>query len=56
MFTLHFKKELSNDGLTTADLLTVCKAGAIADSPEHDIKTSDWKYRIGVFITAFRRF
>ena len=46
MYTAHFKRELANDGLTTADLLTVRKGGAIGDPPERDIRTGDWKYRI----------
>jgi uncharacterized DUF497 family protein len=46
IFTRHFREELINDGLTTEDVLTVCRSGAIRMAPEKDIKTGRWKYRI----------
>ena len=42
----HFKEELAIDGLTTEDVLTVCRSGVVFMAPEKDIKTGDWKYRI----------
>lgn len=46
IYSRHFREELANDGLTTVDVLTVCRSGAIFMSPERDIRTGDWKYRI----------
>jgi hypothetical protein len=37
----------ANDDLTTEDVLAVCRSGAIIMTPEKDIKTGKWKYRIG---------
>jgi hypothetical protein len=37
---------LSNDDLTTEDILAVCRSGAIVMASEKDIKTGQWKYRI----------
>lgn len=53
-YTKHFRDELANDDLTTEDVLSVCRSGAIVVSPEKDIKTGDWKYRIEG-LTADRR-
>jgi len=44
--TGHFKKELANDNLAMGDVLTVCRSGTIIQSPEKDLKTGQWKYRI----------
>ncbi|MEO5951253.1 MAG: DUF4258 domain-containing protein [Chloroflexia bacterium] len=46
VYSKHFREELSNDDLTTEDVLSVCRAGAIIDAPERDIKSGQWKYRI----------
>jgi hypothetical protein len=46
MYTKHFRDELTNDDLTTEDVLTVCKSGAVIMEPEKDIRTGQWKYRI----------
>ena len=46
IYSRHFRDELANDDLTTQDVLTVCRSGAIIMSPEQDIKTGQWKYRI----------
>jgi uncharacterized DUF497 family protein len=46
VYSLHFREELANDNLTTQDILTVCRSGAIIMAPEKDIKTGQWKYRI----------
>jgi hypothetical protein len=46
IYTRHFREELANDDLTMEDVLRVCKSGAIVMSPEKDIKTGHWKYRI----------
>ncbi|MEO8026375.1 MAG: DUF4258 domain-containing protein [Bryobacteraceae bacterium] len=54
VYSRHFVEELLNDDLDMEDVLRVCKSGAIADSPESDIKTGEWKYRIGG-ITAEQR-
>ncbi|MEP7367346.1 MAG: DUF4258 domain-containing protein [Acidobacteriota bacterium] len=53
-YSRHFRDELLNDQLTTEDVLTVCKSGAISMVPEQDIKTGQWKYRIEG-LTADRR-
>jgi hypothetical protein len=45
-YTRHFREELAKDNLTTEDILSICKSGAIIMAPEKDIKTGDWKYRI----------
>ena len=45
-YSRHFRDELANDALTTGDILTVCRSGAIAMAAEKDIKTGQWKYRI----------
>lgn len=45
-YTKHFTEELANDDLTTGDILTVCRSGAVIMEPEKDIKTGQWKYRI----------
>ena len=54
MYSRHSREELANDHLTTVDVLAICKSGAIVMSPERDIKTGDWKYRIEG-LTADRR-
>lgn len=54
MYSRHFREELADDGLTTGDILAVCKSGAISMAPEKDIKTGQWKYRMEG-ITADRR-
>ena len=46
ILTRHFREELANDDLTMEDVLAACRSGAIVMSPEKDIKTGDWKYRI----------
>ena len=46
IYSRHFRDELVNEGLTTEDVLTVCRSGAIIMAPEKDIKTGQWKYRI----------
>lgn len=46
VYTRHFREELANDGLTMQDVLTVCRAGAVIDEAEPDIRTGAWKYRI----------
>ena len=46
IYTRHFKEELASDGLTTEDVLAVCRSGAVLMPPEKDIRTGDWKYRI----------
>jgi hypothetical protein len=46
IYTRHFRDELANEGLTMEDVLRACRSGAIAMSPEKDIKIGDWKYRI----------
>ena len=45
-YTVHFKEELANDGLSMQDVIAVCRSGAIAVPPEPDIRGGDWKYRI----------
>jgi hypothetical protein len=39
-------EELASDGLTTEDMLAVCRSGVVLMPSEKDIKTGDWKYRI----------
>jgi len=34
------------DGLSRADVLTICRSGAVVEAPEQDMRTGDWKYRI----------
>lgn len=46
IYSQHFRDELANDDLTTEDILTVSRSGAIVMAPEKDIKTGQWKYRI----------
>lgn len=46
IYTKHFRDELTNDDLTTQDVLSVCRSGAVIAAPEKDIKTGRWKYRI----------
>ncbi len=53
MYSRHFRDKLDDD-LTTQDVLAVCRSGAIIMSPEKDLKTGQWKYRIEG-ITADRR-
>jgi len=48
-YTRHFREELINDGLTTEDVITACRSGAVAMAPEKDIRTGSWKYRIEGF-------
>jgi Domain of unknown function (DUF4258) len=45
-YTTHFREELANDNLTTEDVLTICRSGAVIMEPEKDIRTGQWKYRI----------
>lgn len=40
-YTKHFREELAHDGLTTVDILTVCRSGAFIMEPEKDIKTGE---------------
>jgi hypothetical protein len=54
-YTRHFREELAKDDLTMADVLVVCRSGAIVMSPERDIRTGDWKYRIEGFTTERRQ-
>ena len=46
IYSKHFREELANDKLTTADILAVCRSGLITMAPEKDIKSGKWKYRI----------
>lgn len=46
IYTQHFREELSNDNLDLQDVLAVCRSGAIRSTPERDIRTGQWKYRI----------
>jgi hypothetical protein len=43
----HFQKALSDEGLTFQDALVVMRSGNIYDEPENDIKSGEWKYRVG---------
>ena len=45
-YSRHFRDELANDALSTEDVLTVCRSGAVIIAPEKDIRTGQWKYRI----------
>jgi uncharacterized DUF497 family protein len=42
----HFRDELANEGLSIEDAWNVLRHGRIFDSPEQDIKTGEWKYRV----------
>jgi uncharacterized DUF497 family protein len=46
VYSRHFRDELVNDGLTTEDVLTVCRSGSIIMAPERDIRAGNWRYRI----------
>jgi len=48
-------RRLAADDLSTPDVLTVSRSGAIIAAPEKDIRTGQWKYRIEG-IAADRRF
>jgi Domain of unknown function (DUF4258) len=54
ILTKHFRDELANDDLTMEDVCVACKSGAIVMSPENDLRTGHWKYRIEGY-TAERR-
>jgi hypothetical protein len=55
IYSRHFRDELINDGLTTEDVLTVCRSGAVIMAPEKDLKTGNWKYRIEGLTSDQRR-
>lgn len=44
--TSHFFDELENEELTIPNAWHVLRSGNITESPEQDIKTREWKYRI----------
>ena len=55
VYSRHFREELANDRLTISDVLSVCRSGTIMMSPEQDIRTGNWKYRIeGITPDRFR--
>jgi hypothetical protein len=39
IYSRHFRDELMNDDLTIADVLTICRSGAVLMAPEKDIRT-----------------
>jgi hypothetical protein len=47
----HFLTELRQEGLTIPDAWLVLRSGCIYNSPEPDIKTGEWKYRIEGYTT-----
>lgn len=42
----HFLEQLEEENLTFPDCLHVLRYGNLCDSPEQDVKTGAWKYRI----------
>lgn len=54
-YTKHFRDELTDDDLSTEDVLRISRSGAIIEAPEKDIKTGQWKYRIEGITSDSRR-
>jgi len=48
----HFRDELVEEGLTFEDAWIVLTKGQIYKSPEHDVRTGEWKYSVEGYETG----